>query len=77
MERDLTAGSVFKTVIYFSLPYLLSYFLQTLYGMADLFIVGQFGCVSSTTAVSMVSIVICVWVFVWMNKHTEKYMERT
>ena len=77
MERDLTAGSVFKTVNYFSLPYLLSYFLQTLYGMADLFIVGQFGGVSSTTAVSMVSIVICVGVFVWMNKHTEKYMERT
>ena len=60
MERDLTAGSVFKTVIYFSLPYLLSYFLQTLYVMADLFIVGQFGGVSSTTAVSMGSIVICV-----------------
>ena len=77
MERDLTAGSVFKTVIYFSLPYLLSYFWQTLYGMADLFIVGQFGGVSSTTAVSMVSIVICAGVFVWMNKHTEKYMERT
>ena len=53
MERDLTTGSVFKTVIYFSLPYLLSYFLQTLYGMADLFIVGQFGGVSSTTAVSV------------------------
>ena len=67
MERDLTTGSVFKTVIYFSLPYLLSYFLQTLYGMADLFIVGQFGGVSSTTAVSMGSIVICVGVFVWMN----------
>ena len=26
----------------FSLPYLLSYFLQTLYGMADLFIIGQY-----------------------------------
>ena len=52
MERDLTTGNVFKTVVYFSLPYLLSYFLQTLYGMADLFIVGQFGRVSSTTAVS-------------------------
>ena len=25
----------------------------------------------------MGSIVICVGVFVWMNKHTEKYMERT
>lgn len=45
--------------------------------MEDLFIVGQFGGVSSTTAVSMVSIVICVGVFVWMNKHKEKYMERT
>ena len=42
MERDLTSGSVFRNVIYFSLPYFLSYFLQTLYGMADLFIVGQF-----------------------------------
>ena len=53
MERDLTSGSVFKTVVQFSLPYFLSYFLQTLYGMADLFIVGQFGSVSSTTAVSI------------------------
>ena len=53
MERDLTTGSVFKTVIYFSLPYLLSYFLQTLYGMADLFIIGQFNGVDSTTAVSI------------------------
>ena len=43
MEKNLTSGSVLKTVIYFSLPYLLSYFLQTLYGMADLFIIGQFG----------------------------------
>ncbi len=34
MEKDLTKGSVLKTVLEFSLPYLLSYFLQTLYGMA-------------------------------------------
>ena len=40
MEKNLTTGSVFKNVILFSLPYLLSYFLQTLYGMADLFIIG-------------------------------------
>ena len=53
MERDLTSGSVFRNVIYFSLPYFLSYFLQTLYGMADLFIVGQFDGVASTTAVSI------------------------
>lgn len=53
MERNLTTGSVFKTVVRFSLPYLLSYFLQTLYGMADLFIIGQFNGVDSTTAVSI------------------------
>ncbi len=52
-KRDLTTGSVLKTVIYFSLPFLLSYFLQTLYGMADLFIIGQYNAVESTTAVSI------------------------
>ncbi len=53
MEKNLTTGSVLKNVVYFSLPYLLSYFLQTLYGMADLFIVGQFEGVAATTAVSV------------------------
>lgn len=53
MEKNLTTGSVFRTIIQFSLPYLLSYFLQTLYGMADLFIVGQFAEVESITAVSV------------------------
>lgn len=53
MEKNLTTGSVFQTVLQFSLPYLLSYFLQTLYGMADLFIIGQFNGVDSTTAVSI------------------------
>lgn len=53
MEKNLTSGSVFRNVVLFSLPYLLSYFLQTLYGMADLFIIGQFNGVASTTAVSI------------------------
>ena len=53
MERNLTTGSVAKNLILFSLPYLLSYFLQTLYGMADLFIIGQYEGVASTTAVSV------------------------
>ncbi len=38
MEKDLTTGSVRRNIVISSLPYLLSYFLQTLYGMADLFI---------------------------------------
>lgn len=53
MEKNLTTGSVWKTIVFFSLPYLLSYFLQTLYGMADLFIIGQFEPVAGTTAVSI------------------------
>ncbi len=53
MKKDLTTGSVFKNIIYFSLPYMLSYFLQTLYGMADLFIVGRFNGTQSITAVSI------------------------
>ena len=53
MEKNLTTGSIWKTIFYFSLPYFFSYFLQTLYGMADLFIIGQFNGVDSTTAVSI------------------------
>lgn len=53
MKKNLTTGSVLTTVLYFSMPFILSYFLQTLYGMADLFIIGQFNGVESTTAVSI------------------------
>lgn len=53
MEKNPTAGSVFKNKIAFSLLYLLSYFLQALYGLADLFIIGQYEGVASTTAVSI------------------------
>ena len=53
MEKNLTTGSVLKNILFFSLPYLFSYFLQTLYGMADLFIIGQFEGVAATTAVSI------------------------
>lgn len=53
MERNLTTGSVFKNTLYFSLPYFLSFFLQTLYGLADLYIIGQFNGTASITAVSI------------------------
>ena len=51
--RDFNSGGVLSNILYFSLPYLLSYFLQTLYGMADLFIIGQFDGTAATTAVSL------------------------
>lgn len=53
MEKRLTTGNVFHNILVFSLPYLFSYLLQTLYGMADLYIIGQFGAVFDTTAVSI------------------------
>lgn len=53
MEKNLTKGGVFRTLLGFSLPFLLSYLLQTLYGMADLYIIGQYCGVESTTAVSI------------------------
>ena len=51
MQHDFTSGSVPGNIARFSLSYLFSYFLQTLYGMADLFIVGRFHGVDHITAV--------------------------
>ena len=53
MKKNLTEGSVLGTMAGFSLPFLLSYFLQTLYGMADLYVIGQFCPVEATTAVAI------------------------
>lgn len=52
MQKDLTKGSILKNLIYFSLPYLLSCFLQTFYGMADLFITGQYNGADTISAVA-------------------------
>lgn len=53
MQRSLTQGSVLKNLIRFSLPYLFSCFLQTFYGLTDLFIIGQFNGSDAITAVSV------------------------
>lgn len=53
MTKDLTRGSVFHNIVIFSAPYFLSYFLQTLYGMADLFISGQFNGADVISAVAV------------------------
>lgn len=53
MQVNLTRGNIWKNMIRFSLPYLLSYFLQTLYGLADLFIAGQYNGADVISAVSI------------------------
>lgn len=52
-KNNLTTGTVGKVLLRFVLPYLLSCFMQTFYGMADLFVVGQFHGAEVTTAVSL------------------------
>ena len=51
-RKDLTQGSIIGNIMTFSLPYILAYFLQILYGLADLFVIGRYCDVDSTTAVS-------------------------
>ena len=53
MPRKLTEGSIARNIISFSLPYLLAYFLQTLYGLADLYIAGQYGGAEVISAVAI------------------------
>lgn len=53
MSRSLTQGNALKNIVLFSLPFLLSNFLQTFYGMADLFIVGQYNGSASLSGVSI------------------------
>ncbi len=40
-QSDLTEGTIWKSILFFSLPILLSYFLQTLYSIADAAICGH------------------------------------
>ena len=52
-KNKLLTGSIGKTLIFFALPYLLSSFMQTFYGMADLFITGLYNGSATITAVSI------------------------
>lgn len=42
-KKDLTIGSPFKKMLFFSLPLMLSNLLQVLFSMSDIAVVGQFG----------------------------------
>ena len=42
MQQNMTKGSIAGNLFRFAGPFLVSSFLQTFYGLADLFITGQF-----------------------------------
>ena len=51
--NDLTQGSVAKTLVRFTLPFLLSNVLHTLYSIVDMYIVGQYADATQISAVSI------------------------
>ena len=51
--KSFTEGNIVRGMLRFSVPYLITCFLQTFYGMADLFIVGQFNAPASISAVAV------------------------
>ncbi len=53
MKNDLTKGNILSLIFRFSLPFIMSNFLQTFYGLADLFIIGHFNKAAEITAVSV------------------------
>ena len=53
MQKDLTRGNLFGKMMQFAVPYLVACFLQTFYGMADLFITGQFNGAAAVSAVAV------------------------
>jgi len=50
--NDLTSGNLFKKLLFYSIPIILSGILQLLYNAADLIVCGQFGSLHSTAAIS-------------------------
>ena len=53
MQQDLTQGNITRILLRFSGPYLVASFLQTFYGLADMFITGQFNGAGTITAVAV------------------------
>lgn len=66
-KNNLTTGNPLKVLITFAFPYLLSSFMQTLYGMVDLFVVGLYNDASTTTAVSIGSQVMHMFTVIIMG----------
>lgn len=52
MRQDLTHGGILGSITRFALPYMLTYFLQVLYGLADLYVIGLYCDADSTAAVT-------------------------
>lgn len=67
MIKDLTSGRPLRQLVMFSLPFMLSNFLQQAYSLADMVIVGQFVGSSGLAAASNATDIIFLFFFVCMG----------
>lgn len=75
---DMTRGSIFKHIITFALPIMLSGILQTLYNAADMIVVGQFSGKESLAAVGSTSsaINLMINIFIGLSSATNVIVAR-
>lgn len=52
-KNNLTTGNAAATLVKFAIPFLLACFLQTFYGMVDMYVVGKYNGAETITAVSV------------------------
>lgn len=64
MNRNMTEGSVFKALLYFTIPLILSGLLQQLYNIADSIIVGNYVSEEALAAVGVSSPVLNIFIFI-------------
>lgn len=62
-EQNLTEGPIFKGLLLFTVPFLFSNLLQTLYGTVDTLVIGQFGSSSGVSAVACGSQLLSMFTF--------------
>lgn len=62
-ERSLTEGPLLTSILWFTLPFLLSNLLQTLYGTVDTVVIGKFGSSSGVSAVACGSQLLSMFTF--------------
>ena len=62
-RNDLTEGPIFSSVLWFTLPFLLSNLLQTLYGTVDTLVIGNCGSASGVSAVACGSQLLSLFTF--------------
>lgn len=62
-KNDLTEGTIFSGLMWFTLPFLFSDLLQTLYGTVDTLVIGRFGSASGVSAVACGSQLLSMFTF--------------